>query len=63
MSTFVFPYQFVLTPKVLMMLYEGEFPRQVYMDGRRHLTECGNRLYGAPGSIGGPTYESVANDL
>jgi hypothetical protein len=36
MSTFVFPYQFVQTPKVLVMLYEGEFPRQVYMDGRGH---------------------------
>ena len=36
MSTFVFPYQLVQAPKVLVMLYEGEFPRQVYMDGRRH---------------------------
>jgi hypothetical protein len=36
MSTFVFPYQFVQTPKLLVMLYEGEFPRQVYMDGRGH---------------------------
>jgi hypothetical protein len=36
MSTFVFPYQLVQTPKVLVMLYEGESPRQVYMDGRGH---------------------------
>ena len=36
MSTFVFPYQFIQAPKALVMLYEGEFPRQVYMDGRRH---------------------------
>ena len=36
MSTFVFPYQLVQTPKVLVMLYEGEVPRQVYMDGRGH---------------------------
>ena len=36
MSTFVFPYQLVQTPKVLVMLYEGEFPRQVYTDGRQH---------------------------
>jgi hypothetical protein len=36
MSTFVFPYQFVQTPKVLVMLYEGEFPRQIYLDGREH---------------------------
>jgi hypothetical protein len=36
MSTFVFPYQTVQTPKALVMLYEGEFPRQVYLDGRGH---------------------------
>ena len=36
MSTFVFPYQLIQAPKALVMLYEGEFPRQVYMDGRRH---------------------------
>ncbi len=36
MSTFVFPYQLVQTPKALVMLYEGEVPRQVYMDGRAH---------------------------
>jgi hypothetical protein len=36
MSTFVFPYQLVQTPKALVMLYEGEVPRQVYMDGRGH---------------------------
>ena len=36
MSTFVFPYQLVQAPKVLVMLYEGEFPRQVYVDGRGH---------------------------
>ncbi len=36
MSTFVFPYQFVQTPKLLIMMYEGEFPRQVFLDGRPH---------------------------
>jgi len=36
MSTFVFPYQLVQAPKALVMLYEGEFPRQIYMDGRGH---------------------------
>jgi hypothetical protein len=36
MSTFVFPYQLVQAPKALVMLYEGEVPRQVYMDGRPH---------------------------
>jgi Carboxypeptidase regulatory-like domain len=36
MSTFLFPYKFVQTPRLLVMLYEGEFPRQVYLDGRAH---------------------------
>ncbi len=36
MSTFLFPYKFVQTPRLLVMLYEGEFPRQVYLDGRPH---------------------------
>jgi hypothetical protein len=36
MSTFVFPYQLVQTPKALVMLYEGEPARQVFMDGRGH---------------------------
>jgi len=36
MSTNVFPYKLIQTPKVLVMLYEGEVPRQVYLDGRGH---------------------------
>jgi hypothetical protein len=36
MSTFLFPYEFVQTPKLLVMLYEGEFPRQIFLDGREH---------------------------
>jgi Carboxypeptidase regulatory-like domain len=36
MSTFLFPYEFVQTPKLLVMLYEGEFPRQIFLDGRPH---------------------------
>lgn len=36
MSTFLFPYEFVQTPKLLVMMYEGEFPRQVFLDGREH---------------------------
>jgi hypothetical protein len=36
MSTFLFPYEFVQTPKLLVMMYEGEFPRQVFLDGRPH---------------------------
>ena len=36
MSTFLFPYQFVQTPKLLVMMYEGEFPRQIFLDGRPH---------------------------
>jgi hypothetical protein len=36
MSTFLFPYKLVQTPRLLVMLYEGEFPRQVYLDGRAH---------------------------
>lgn len=34
MSTFLFPYEFVQTPKYLIMMYEGEFPRQIFLDGR-----------------------------
>ncbi len=36
MSTFLFPYGFVQTPKLLVMMYEGEFPRQIFLDGRAH---------------------------
>jgi hypothetical protein len=36
MSTFLFPYEFVQTPKLLVMMYEGEFPRQIFLDGREH---------------------------
>jgi Carboxypeptidase regulatory-like domain len=36
MSTFLFPYQFVQTPKLLVMMYEGEFPRQIFLDRRPH---------------------------
>lgn len=36
MSTFLFPYQLVQTPKLLVMMYEGEFPRQIFLDGREH---------------------------
>jgi hypothetical protein len=36
MSTFLFPYEFVQTSKLLVMLYEGEFPRQIFLDGRPH---------------------------
>jgi hypothetical protein len=36
MSTFLTPYQFVQTPKLLVMMYEGEFPRQIFLDGRTH---------------------------
>jgi hypothetical protein len=36
MSTFLFPYQLVQTPKLLVMMYEGEFPRQIFLDGRAH---------------------------
>ena len=36
MSTFLFPYQFVQTSKELVILYEGEPSRQIYMDGRGH---------------------------
>lgn len=36
MSTFLFPYEFVQTPKLLVMMYEGEFPRQIFLDGRAH---------------------------
>jgi len=36
MSTFLFPYQIVQTPKELVIMYEGEFPRQIYTDGRGH---------------------------
>lgn len=36
MSTFLFPYKFVQTPKLLVMMYEGEFPRQIFLDGRGH---------------------------
>jgi hypothetical protein len=36
MSTFLFPYEFVQTPKLLVMMYEGEFPRQIFLDGRPH---------------------------
>jgi hypothetical protein len=36
MSTFLFPFKFVQTPKLLVMMYEGEFPRQVFLDGRDH---------------------------
>lgn len=36
MSTFLFPYKFVQTPKLLVMMYEGEFPRQIFLDGRPH---------------------------
>jgi len=36
MSTFLFPYKLVQTPRLLVMLYEGEFPRQIYLDGRAH---------------------------
>jgi hypothetical protein len=36
MSTFLFPYEFVQTSKLLVMLYEGEFPRQIFLDGRAH---------------------------
>lgn len=36
MSTFLFPYKFVQTPKLLVMMYEGEFPRQIFLDGREH---------------------------
>ncbi len=36
MSTFLFPYQLVQTPKLLVMMYEGEFPREIFLDGRAH---------------------------
>jgi len=36
MSTFLFPYQVVQTPKLLVMMYEGEFPRRIFLDGRAH---------------------------
>ncbi len=36
MSTFLFPYEFVQTPKLLVMMYEGEFPRQIFLDARAH---------------------------
>ena len=36
MSTFLFPYEFVQTGKLLVMMYEGEFPRQIFLDGRQH---------------------------
>ena len=36
MSTFLFPYQFVQTPKLLVILYEGEPSREIYLDGRGH---------------------------
>jgi hypothetical protein len=36
MATFVFPYEFVQTPKLLVMMYEGEFPRQIFLDRRAH---------------------------
>ncbi|HEX5227691.1 MAG TPA: carboxypeptidase-like regulatory domain-containing protein [Bryobacteraceae bacterium] len=36
MSTFLFPYEFVQKPKLLVMMYEGEFPRQIFLDGREH---------------------------
>jgi len=36
MSTFLFPYQLVQTPKELVILYEGEPSRQIYLDGRGH---------------------------
>jgi Carboxypeptidase regulatory-like domain len=36
MSTFLFPYKLVQTPKLLVILYEGEFPRQIFLDGRAH---------------------------
>jgi len=36
MSTFLFPYEFVQTPKLLVMMYEGEYPRQIFLDGRAH---------------------------
>jgi hypothetical protein len=36
MSTFLFPYEFVQTSKLLVMMYEGEFPRQIFLDGRAH---------------------------
>jgi len=36
MSTFLFPYEFVETPKLLVMMYEGEMPRQIFLDGREH---------------------------
>jgi hypothetical protein len=41
MSTFVFPYEFVQTPKLLIMMYEGEFPRQIFLDGRPHPKDPG----------------------
>jgi hypothetical protein len=36
MSTFLFPYQLVQTPRLLVIMYEGEFPRQIFLDGRAH---------------------------
>jgi hypothetical protein len=36
MATFLFPFEFVQTPKLLVMMYEGEFPRQIFLDGRPH---------------------------
>lgn len=36
MSTFLFPYELVQTSKLLVMMFEGEFPRQIFLDGRPH---------------------------
>jgi hypothetical protein len=36
MSTLLFPYKLAQTPKLLVMIFEGEPSRQIFLDGRAH---------------------------